>query len=185
MDYYNALLAEREGQTVRQEMLSGGQVSTISGTGEAGILKVRLLEEHGRSIDAAEVGQPVVLEVDVEVRQDIERLVLGFMIKDRLGQAMYGINTHRQDQALNDLKAGERVTYRFAFIMGLGKGNYSVALSLSRLDSHLDRNFEWRDYGLVFHVINNRHEDFVGCSWLGAKTTITRSAASLISENTP
>ncbi|EJM55341.1 ABC transporter ATP-binding protein [Pseudomonas sp. GM48] len=185
MDYYNALLAAREGQTVRQEMLSGGQVSTISGTGEARILNVRLLDQHERSIDAAEVGQPVVLEVNVEVRQDIERLVLGFMIKDRLGQAMYGINTHRQDQALNDLQAGERVTYRFAFVMGLGKGNYSVALSLSRLDSHLDRNFEWRDYGLVFHVINNRQEDFVGCSWLAAKTTITRSNAPVTSGSTP
>ncbi|HJR32302.1 MAG TPA: ABC transporter ATP-binding protein [Pseudomonas sp.] len=185
MDYYNALLAEREGQTVRQEILSGGQVSTISGTGEARILNVRLLDKHERSIEAAEVGQPVVLEVNVEVRQDIERLVLGFMIKDRLGQAMYGINTHRQDQALTDLQAGERVTYRFAFVMGLGKGNYSVALSLSRLDSHLDRNFEWRDYGLVFHVINNRQEDFVGCSWLAAKTTVTRSSAPVTSGSTP
>ncbi|MEB0222813.1 ABC transporter ATP-binding protein [Pseudomonas sp. 10S4] len=182
MDYYNALLAEREGQTVRQEMLAGGQVQTISGTGEAGILSVRLLDENERAIDAAEVGQPVVLEVQVEIRQDIERLVLGFMIKDRLGQAMYGINTHRQDKALDDLHAGERVTYRFAFVMGLGKGNYSVALSLSRLDSHLDRNFEWRDYGLVFHVINNRHEDFVGCSWLGAQTTITRTATAIHQE---
>lgn len=185
MDYYNALLAEREGQTVRQEMLAGGQVQTVSGTGEAGILSVRLLDERERAIDAAEVGQPVVLEVQVDVRQDIERLVLGFMIKDRLGQAMYGINTHRQDQALTDLQALERVTYRFAFVMGLGKGNYSVALSLSRLDSHLDRNFEWRDYGLVFHVINNRHEDFVGCSWLGAKTSITRTTAQTVSETAP
>ncbi|WP_223542052.1 ABC transporter ATP-binding protein [Pseudomonas sp. BF-RE-26] len=185
MDYYNALLAEREGQTVRQEALAGGQFSTISGTGEARILTVRLLDKNERSIDAAEVGQPVVLEVNVEVRQDIERLVLGFMIKDRLGQAMYGINTHRQDQALTDLQAGERVTYRFAFVMGLGKGNYSVALSLSRLDSHLDRNFEWRDYGLVFHVINNRHEDFVGCSWLAAKTTVSRSSAPVTPEITP
>ncbi|CAI8739217.1 ABC transporter ATP-binding protein [Pseudomonas sp. IT-P4] len=185
MDYYNALLAEREGQTVRQEALAGGQFSTISGTGEARILTVRLLDKNERSIDAAEVGQPVVLEVNVEVRQDIERLVLGFMIKDRLGQAMYGINTHRQDQALTDLQAGERVTYRFAFVMGLGKGNYSVALSLSRLDSHLDRNFEWRDYGLVFHVINNRQEDFVGCSWLAAKTTVTRSSAPVTPEITP
>ncbi|WP_237885151.1 ABC transporter ATP-binding protein [Pseudomonas sp. PGPR40] len=185
MDYYNALLAEREGQTVRQEILADGQVQTVSGTGEAGIISVRMLDERERAIDAAEVGQSVVLEVQVEVRRDIERLVLGFMIKDRLGQAMYGINTHRQDLALTDLLAGERVTYRFAFVMGLGKGNYSVALSLSRLDSHLDRNFEWRDYGLVFHVINNRHEDFVGCSWLGAKTTITRTAESIVSENTP
>lgn len=184
MDYYNALLAEREGKTVRQEILSGGQVQTVSGTGEAGILRVRLLDESERSIEAAEVGQSVVLEVEVEVRQDIERLVLGFMIKDRLGQPMYGINTHRQNQALENLRSGERITYRFAFVMGLGKGNYSVALSLSRLDSHLDRNFEWRDFGLVFHVINNRREDFVGCSWLNAQTTISRDTEGSLVERT-
>ncbi len=179
MDYYNAMLAQREGQTVRQEMLANGQVQTISGTGEAGILSVRLLDPKGRSVEVAEVGQAMVLEVQVEVRQDIERLILGFMIKDRLGQPMYGINTHRVDKALTDLVAGERITYRFAFDMRLGKGNYSVALSLSRLDSHLDRNFEWRDYGLVFHVINNRQEDFVGCSWLEAQTSVTRSSENL------
>ncbi|MGE8485552.1 MAG: ABC transporter ATP-binding protein [Pseudomonas sp.] len=176
MDYYNAMLAQREGQTVRQEMLANGQVQTISGTGEAGILSVRLLDAQGRCVEVAEVGQPMVLEVQTEVRKDIERLILGFMIKDRLGQAIYGINTHRLDKPVIDLSAGERVTFRFAFDMRLGKGNYSVALSLSRLDSHLDRNFEWRDYGLVFHVINNRQEDFVGCSWLEAQTTITRSS---------
>ncbi|WLG45001.1 ABC transporter ATP-binding protein [Pseudomonas sp. FP1740] len=176
MDYYNAMLAQREGQTVRQEMLVNGQVQTISGTGEAGILSVRLLDAQGRCVEVAEVGQPMVLEVQTEVRKDIERLILGFMIKDRLGQAIYGINTHRLDKPVTDLSAGERVTFRFAFDMRLGKGNYSVALSLSRLDSHLDRNFEWRDYGLVFHVINNRQEDFVGCSWLEAQTTITRSS---------
>ena len=179
MDYYNALLAEREGQTVRQEMLADGQVRTISGTGEAAILDVRMVDQRQRALEVVEVGQAVTLEVEVEVRQDIERLILGFMIKDRLGQPMYGINTHRLDKALTDLKAGERITYRFAFDMRLGKGHYSVALSLSRLDSHLDRNFEWRDYGLVFHVINNRQEDFVGCSWLGAETHISRPARRL------
>ncbi|SFX33564.1 MULTISPECIES: ABC transporter ATP-binding protein [unclassified Pseudomonas] len=178
MDYYNAMLAQREGQVVRQEMLANGQVRTISGTGEAGILDVQLLNSQGQPVEVAEVGQPVVLQVRVEVRQDIERLVLGFLIKDRLGQPMYGINTHRQDQAVTDLLAGEHVTFRFNFDMRLGKGNYSVALSLSRLDSHLDRNFEWRDYGLVFHVINNRQEDFVGCSWLQARTSIQRQGLS-------
>jgi len=189
MDYYNAMLAQREGQIVRQEMLANGQVQTISGTGEAGILSVRLLDAQGRSLEVAEVGQPVVLEVQTEIREDIERLILGFMIKDRLGQAIYGINTHRLDKAVTDLSAGERVTFRFAFDMRLGKGNYSVALSLSRLDSHLDRNFEWRDYGLVFHVINNRQEDFVGCSWLQAQTDITRCSENLVqlpdTENSP
>lgn len=134
MDYYNALLAEREGQTVRQEMLADGQVRTISGTGEAAILDVRMVDQRQRALEVVEVGQAVTLEVEVEVRQDIERLILGFMIKDRLGQPMYGINTHRLDKALTDLKAGERITYRFAFDMRLGKGHYSVALSLAPLD---------------------------------------------------
>ncbi|MGY2439484.1 ABC transporter ATP-binding protein [Pseudomonas sp. SDO52101_S400] len=185
LDYYNALMAEREGQIVRQEKLTGGEVRTVSGTGEAVILGVRLLDEQDRAIDAAEVGQPVVLEVQVEVRSDIERLVLGFLIKDRLGMMMYGINTHRLDKALTDLHAGERFTYRFAFVMGLGKGNYSISLSLSRLDSHLDRNFEWRDYGLVFHVINGRQEDFVGSSWLNAKASITRNTGAALTERAP
>ncbi|MEG0119431.1 MAG: ABC transporter ATP-binding protein [Pseudomonas sp.] len=179
MDYYNAMLAQREGQIVRQEMLANGQVQTISGTGEAGIISVRLLDAQGRSLEVTEVGQPVVLEVQTEVREDIERLILGFMIKDRLGQAIYGINTHRLDKPVVELSAGDRVTFRFAFDMRLGKGSYSVALSLSRLDSHLDRNFEWRDYGLIFHVINSRQEDFVGCAWLQAHTEITRSSGNL------
>ena len=179
MDYYNAMLAQREGQIVRQEMLANGQVQTISGTGEAAIISVRLLDAQGRSLEVAEVGQPVVLEVQTEVREDIERLILGFMIKDRLGQAIYGINTHRLDKPVVELSAGDRVTFRFAFDMRLGKGSYSVALSLSRLDSHLDRNFEWRDYGLIFHVINSRQEDFVGCAWLQAHTEITRSSGNL------
>ncbi|KQW33856.1 MULTISPECIES: ABC transporter ATP-binding protein [Pseudomonas] len=180
MDYYNAMLAQREGQVVRQEMLANGQVRTISGTGEAGIIDVQLLDSQGQPVEVAEIGQPMVLQVRVEIRQDIERLVLGFLIKDRLGQPMYGINTHRQDKAVTDLKAGEQITFRFSFDMRLGKGNYSVALSLSRLDSHLDRNFEWRDYGLVFHVINNRQEDFVGCSWLQARTSIQRSSQTAV-----
>lgn len=175
MDYYNALLAERERSTVRQEMLADGNVRTISGTGEAGITQVRLLDEQGNELDVVEVGQAVEIEVEVEIRRPVERLVLGFMIKDRFGQPMYGINTHRVDLPVGDLRPGEQLKYRFAFEMRLGKGNYSVAFCLSRLDSHLDRNYEWRDFGLVFQVINLRQEDFVGCSWLQARTSVSRS----------
>ncbi|MCR3842150.1 Wzt carbohydrate-binding domain-containing protein, partial [Pseudomonas aeruginosa] len=74
-------------------------VRTISGTGEAAILDVRMVDQRQRALEVVEVGQAVTLEVEVEVRQDIERLILGFMIKDRLGQPMYGINTHRLDKA--------------------------------------------------------------------------------------
>ena len=181
MDFYSAMLAEKEQQTVRQERLPGGQIRTISGTGEACFSDVALLNEQEQRIEVVSVGSQITLQVTVEIKADISRLVLGFMIKDRMGQAIYGINTHRLDRALEHLRAGERVVYRFAFPARLGKGNYSIALSLSRFDSHLDTNYEWRDFALVFHVINTGRPDFVGCAWLDSQVAIERSSSAVIS----
>ena len=172
MDYYGALMAEREQHTIRQERLDNGKVRTISGTGEATVEEVVLLNQQGVVTDVIEVGEPVTLQVKVKVNRAIPRLVLGFMIKDRMGQAIYGINTHRLNQERVDLAAGTELVYRYSFMANIGKGNYSVALSLSRLDSHLDTNYEWRDFALVFHVINTNKPDFVGAASLDASLSI-------------
>ncbi|SDI59412.1 ABC transporter ATP-binding protein [Pseudomonas panipatensis] len=178
MDYYHARMGDGLNQLVRQEMLANGKTRTISGTGEVEVDSVRLLDAHGEPTEVVEVGHDVVLEVAVSVNKDIDRLVLGFMLKDRLGQAMYGINSHRLKQELRDLKVGERILYRYAFPMRLGQGNYSVSLSLSKLDSHLDGNYEWRDCAMIFHVVNSTRENFIGYSWLGAELTVDRGLRS-------
>jgi lipopolysaccharide transport system ATP-binding protein len=177
LDYYHAMLAERDHHAIRQVPLDDGRVATISGTGEAYVADVRLVDENDRPVGHVEVGQTVRLRVIVRTREAIPRLVLGFMITDRLGHCIYGINTHRLDQPLENLQAGEEASYCFSFPTRLGKGSYSVSLALSRGDSHIDKNYEWRDNALLFHVINTRHENFVGCSWLDASVEITRGAS--------
>lgn len=179
MDYYHAMLAEREQKTVRQELLADGRVRTISGTGEASIIAVALLDDDGMKLDVVEVGAYVTLEIRVVINAPVSRLVMGYMIKDRLGQSIFGINTHRLGMPQTDLLPGEDLVYRCRFPMNLGKGSYSVAISLSRLDSHLDTNYEWRDYSIIFHVINTRHPDFVGCAFLDAETMVERSHGSI------
>lgn len=177
MDFYSAMLAERALDTIRQERLACGKVRTISGTSEAEVVDIALLNAKGQRVELIEVGAVVTLEVRVAIYADIPRLVLGFLIKDRLGQAIYGINTHRIDQALEELAAGEEVIYRYSFEANIGKGNYSIATSLSRFDSHLDTNYEWRDFALIFHVINSRKPDFVGCASLDAVLHIERAGS--------
>lgn len=174
LDYYNAILADQERQLIRQEVLPDGQVQTISGRGEVTVIAIRLLDAQGQQLDVVEVGQPVTLEIRVRVQQHVSRLVLGFLIKDKLGQAVYGINTHRLELSIEDATVGEEIVYRFDFQMNLGKGSYSISTSLSRLDSHLDGNYEWRDLGLLFHVMNTQHEDFVGTAWLAPCPSIER-----------
>jgi len=177
LDYYNALMADREGQSIRQQVLETGHVQTISGTAEANILAVRMFDAEGNASEVFEVGEPMSIEVDIEVNTDIERLDLGFMLKDKFGLAMYGINTHRLNQTVLEPKAGERFTFRFDFTMLLGPGNYSLALSLTKSDSHLDGTYEWRDCAAILHVHNHRHEQFVGNTWLNARVSVMSGGA--------
>jgi len=174
LDYYNAIMAEKDHQTVRQERLENGRMKTISGTGEAVVADATLVDVRGEIADTVEVGDDLELRVRVAVRKTIPRLVLGFMIKDRLGQPIYGINTHRLAKELCDLKEGEEILYRYRFPANLGKGSYSISLSLSREDSHLGENYEWRDNALIFHVFNTHQENFVGTSWLHAAVDVDR-----------
>ena len=183
MDFYSAMLAERALDTIRQERLACGKVRTISGTSDAEVVDIALFNAKGQRVELIEVGAAVTLEVRVAIHVDIPRLVLGFLIKDRLGQAIYGINTHRINQALEGLMAGEEVVYRYAFAADIGKGNYSVATSLSRFDSHLDTNYEWRDFALIFHVVNSRKPEFVGCASLDAALQIERTGRPCVAKN--
>ncbi len=172
LDLYNAILADQDRANIRQESLPDGTVRTISGTGEAEVVAMRLFDENTENLEAIEVGAPVTLEIKVRVHRPVSRLVLGFLIKDRLGQAIYGINTHRLQLAIENVTANALLQFHFRFSMNLGKGSYSISTSLSRLDSHLDGNYEWRDFGLIFHVVNASREDFVGCTWLAPQASV-------------
>jgi lipopolysaccharide transport system ATP-binding protein len=174
MDFYNAMLAERENQTVRQEQLEGGKVRTVSGSGEATVTDIALIDERGERVETVDVGSAITLQVKVVAHAPIPCMVLGYMIKDRLGQPMYGTNTSLKKLPQDDVQAGEELTYRFAFPMNLGPGSYSIATAISSSETHLVNNYEWRDLALVFTVVNISHDSFVGCAWIDPEIEIQR-----------
>lgn len=172
MDYYNALIAEKENSTVRQRAGAEGRLQTISGSGEVTIEHVALVRGDGHPAETIEVGEPVAIEVEVEVHTRIESLVVGFMIKDRLGQPVYGTNTHHLKRTEGPLGDGDTVTLRFAFPANIGEGSYSVAIAAHDAETHISRNYEWRDLALVFKVVNTDKPRFVGSAWLPVSVDI-------------
>lgn len=175
MDYYNALLADHQNQQVKQEMREDGRVQTVSGTGEATITAIALVDEKGRPIDVVDVGLAVHLRIEVAAHEAIERLVLGYGIKDRLGQVIYGTNTYLKQQVLLNVKSGERYRFDIAFPANLGPGTYSVQTALVSSGTHLSNNYEWRDLALVFSVVNINKPHFTGCAWLDPKIEIAKA----------
>jgi lipopolysaccharide transport system ATP-binding protein len=175
MDFYNALIAEREEPTVEVTRLDDGRAQTRSGTGEATVAAIALYDRSGRRVEHVAVGEEVTLRIEVAVHAPIERLVLGYGIKDRLGQVMFGINTALTRQELSHLAAGERLRYDIDYPVNLGPGSYSIQTALCSSDTHLVDNYEWRDLALLFHVVNRDKPTFTGSSWIEPRIEITRS----------
>lgn len=175
MDYYNALIADRQNRNIVQQVVRGDRIQTISGSGEATIVDVALLNSQGERVEVVDVGAPVTLRVEIAIRATIPRLVVGYMIKDRLGQPIFGTNTDHMQSPLHGLQPGEHVTFHFRFTAGLGPGSYSIAVALHSTETHVIDNFEWRDLALLFNVVNMTRSTFVGNAWLPPDLAIERS----------
>ena len=166
MDFYNALIAERENSTIQTTKTDSGKTATRSGTGEATVTDIALEDENGRVIEWVDVGQHVTLRIDVKVHSDLERLVLGYGIKDRLGQVVFGTNTDLKKQEIHFPKGGECLRYRIQFPANLGPGSYSIQTALCSTETHLLNNYEWRDLAHVFNVVNINKPSFDGYAWI-------------------
>lgn len=166
MDFYNALIAERENATVEVKRLDDGRTQTTSGTGEARVESIVLRNDQNEVVEYVNVGQPVRLQVKIRLHTDLPELVFGYMIKDRLGQPVFGTNTHHLNVELTHLKKSELVTLSFSFPANIGLGSYAISTALHVADTHLAANYEWRDQTLMFNVVNINRDPFVGLSWI-------------------
>jgi lipopolysaccharide transport system ATP-binding protein len=172
MDFYNALIADKENNKVEQIKLDNGKVQTISGTGEAKVEEIGLYNDKGEKVEFVGVGDLVELRVRVKVYKDIPELVLGYMIRDRLGQAVYGINTYHLDQIIQNAKEGDNIEFSFSFNANLGVGSFAITVALHAHDTHIGANYEWRDQALMLNVVNISKNTFTGLCWMEPKARI-------------
>lgn len=173
-DFYNALIAKKENSIVQVRIVADGKKQTNSGTGEAIIRSVSLHDNEGMPIEFVPVGEKVSLCVAVRANQSIPELVVGYVIKDRLGNPIYGTNTHYLGCPHKNLEAGTELQYKFDFQASLGAGTYSIAVALHSTHSHLGHNYEWRDYALIFNMVNTNKSEFVGSAWFPPNVSFIR-----------
>jgi lipopolysaccharide transport system ATP-binding protein len=166
MNYYNALLADKVNHEIEFSQTNTGETQIISGSGEASIVAVRLLDQQGDLIEVFDVGQSAVLQVEVRANKDLPELVLGYVIKDRLGQAIFGTNTHQLKQVLYNVNKDSAFIFEFYFVTNLGEGSYSISIALHSDNTHISNNYEWRELAALFSVVNMGHLAFLGSSWI-------------------
>ena len=174
LDYYNALISKKQDVQISQITLQNGKTATVSGNKKACIKNVEILDAAGKKIQNLEVGKKIKLKVTVLANENLPSLVLGYQIKNRFSQVVYGTNTYHLKQALKNLKKGEEYDFSFEFDANLGFGSFSVTIALHDSDNHLQNNYEWRDNAIIFNVVNFSKPDFVGLAYLEPSLEIKR-----------
>lgn len=164
-DYYLALNTKgNEGTQLKR--LESGRLEVKSGSGEAGIENIRLLDNFGNEIDNLEVGMSVALEFKVRIHQFLPKLNLVFSIRDRLGQNIFTTNTSSFNKTQETLIAGTTLIYRYCFDADFGPGSYSISTFLISSNNRHTDNFETRELVYFFEVKNVSMPPFTGSFWL-------------------
>ena len=124
------------------------------GTGKAKILSVILLDDNGTPLSWVVGGEDVILEIRCLAKADILRPIIGFQLKDRLGQVVFCDNTYlvyQNTQLFVD--AGTEIVARFEFRLPLlPTGDYSVspAIAEGTQDEHVQH--QWLHDALIIRV---------------------------------
>ncbi|HIM07623.1 MAG TPA: ABC transporter ATP-binding protein [Gammaproteobacteria bacterium] len=173
-DFYNAIIAQKESSTIRIKE-HNGKKQTSSGTGEVTIQSAGLYDARDREVESVSVGETVELRIAIKAHEATESLVMGYSIKERWGQVCYGTNTWYSEQVLTQLKPGDEYQYTVSFDVNLGVGSYSISVALHDQETHLARNYDWRDLMIIFNVRNDDKPTFQGFSWLPQSISVQQT----------
>ncbi|PIT00987.1 hypothetical protein TSA1_09620 [Bradyrhizobium nitroreducens] len=128
--------------------------SASFGSGGASILDVRLAHPDGRELTMIEGGEEVCVSIKIRAEVDIGSPIVGFHIKDRLGQPLLGDNTYlacRQQKL--EIREGQTIDVAFVFELPcLQSGEYAItaAIASGTLDNHVQHH--WLHDALIFTV---------------------------------
>ena len=120
----------------------------------ARIIDVRIEHPQGERLAWAVGGETIAVAIDIEAQEALASPIVGFFVRDRLGQNIFGDNTYLTTQgAPLALAPGDSARARFEFDLPLlPPGNYSVAVAVG--DGHQQDHIqhEWIHDALTFRV---------------------------------
>lgn len=122
------------------------------GHGGASISSVQFLDVAGEPMSWVIGGEMVRLQIAVQCHVDLRSPIVGFTIKDKLGQGLFGDNTSlTYRDAPQSTVAGQMLVASFTFEMPrLAPGDYSVLAAIADGSQHDHIQHHWIHDALIF-----------------------------------
>jgi len=120
----------------------------------ATIERVALVRPDGTEARELRGGEEVVVRIEGAAHRTLSRPIVGFFVKDRLGQALFGDNTflsYRDDPVLFPEHSGFVARFRFQ-LPYLPTGNFAICAAIADGTQHEHVQHHWIDDALIFAV---------------------------------
>lgn len=150
------------------------------GTGAIRILEAGFEDGQGRTLHWMVGGELVNLVVRALILIDLDSPIIGFFVKDRLGQNLFGDNTHLTYANVPlGVIAGQHLTARFTFRMPvLPVGDYAVDIAAASGTQQEHVIHCWCNDVLVFKShASSVHQGLVGIPMLDIEMRVSSSEA--------
>ena len=127
-------------------------------TGAGEILSVRLEHLIPKSSDVFQGGEIVRMVITAKVHQEMDRPILGFLVRDRLGQDLFGENTLPfTDLNPRPVTPGSTFASEYVFRLPmLPNGQYTVMASLADGDLYNHVQHHWLHDALILNVSSSK-----------------------------
>lgn len=157
------------------EMFVFKQDGLSFGKGGASVENVVLLDSAGTPLSWVVGGEDVTLLIRCQVKEDLRNPIVGFIVKDRLGQNVFADNTFLTYVSESvPAVAGQIIEARFSFrmpVMPVGDYSISIAIAEGTQGEHIQHH--WLNDALMFKV----HSSMVCHGLIGVPMTEIRMVA--------
>lgn len=122
-------------------------------TGDAEITKVTF---NALSKDSGPVlagGERVELIIEASVNKSLSSPIIGFFVKDRLGQSLFGEHTYTYVSTAVPVSSGDQLSAKFVFVLPyLPNGQYSMTVSIADGDPINNVQHHWIHDAVIIDV---------------------------------
>lgn len=177
-NFYNSLIAMKEsGQEYSSstKMFREAMVKR-SGNQKIQITNVEMVNQAGHVVETFTSGENVTIRMLIHSNENISEPTIGILIRDRLGNDIFGINNHLMQVSAGTICQGYKYKVQYEMTLGLGPNIYSLTVAIHTDDTHIHESYDWINDALTFRVLPSPDLKFTGYCRLQPQFSVQRQS---------
>ncbi len=161
-DYYYALLSLENVDGTGLMAQKKDEARVRSGNRRIEILATDVVDGAGAARETFISGETVRVRITVAAHEDLSNPTFGIAIRDRIGNDVFGTNSHMMRVPSGFFKKGRLYDVAYEMPLNLGPNIYNLTVAIHRDRDHVSGCYDWINNVCTFRVIASPDADFIG-----------------------